>query len=176
MHLPNQMNKVILGNDNLIIFAAVASSYATTGVSLTSDTFEDADRDQRCPLGADIPSIIYDITVRDSETPTAVEYAIFKIERAHAVPADDDVLLPTSTSISTSGIQAAVRRFQPGRVIKMGVFAVAKEQPMHRSIKGNYQRFKMMKLRTGDFYGIQIFNRGLGQVTVDVQMRYLAKV
>ncbi len=178
MHVPSTINQNMVANGNALFFAAVPGTYIVTGTPLTNDTFEDADRAQRVPLGCEIPSIIYDISIRDATDSSSVEYCLFKVERAHEVPTTNDGLLPSSNSILTEGLQAAMRKYQPGRVIKFGVISVAAEQPLHRSIKGNYGKFKMAKVRTGDYYGIILFNRtgGTGTLSVDVQMRYNALV
>ncbi len=176
MHLGGEMNQVLSGNTATTVFAAQSSTYNVTGTSLTEDTFENSDRKDRVALGSDIPSIIFNITARDSSTPTALEYAIFKIERAHEVPLNDNTLLPDTVTCQTLGLQAAIRQYQPGRVLKFGIVAIATEQPRTFSVKGNYGKFKMAKMRTGDWYGIMFFNRGLGDITLDVHTRFLAKI
>ncbi len=176
MHLPSSMANNPMASESVVMFAAVASNYATTGTSLTSDTFENADRSQLVPIGADIPSIVYNIAIRNATATAVLEFAFFKIERAHEVPQTNDVLLPSNATINSLGLQAAFRQYQPGRLLKYMKIAVAAEQPRAFSTKINYAKFKMVKMRTGDYYGVIIFNRGSMAMTIDIEARYNAKV
>lgn len=172
MHVPSTMNNVVPGNESLIMFAAIAANYTVTGTALQTDTFENSDRLQNVVINSNIANVTYTISIRGTTTPATIEYSIFKVERASTVPVDDGVLLPTNTEIATEGLQAALRKHQPGRVIKFGAFATAEAQPRVVTVNGNYAKFKLSKLRTGDFYGIIIFNRGGADVIMDVQARF----
>ncbi len=176
MHLPSDMGTNLLAANSLVFVAAVAANYQFIGQGLGADTFENADRLSNVVVGSDILSIIFNIDVRNNTGDGSIEYAILKVERAHVVPNTDGVLLPTDADIITLGLQASVRQYQPGRVIKFGTFSVAKEQPRSLSIKGNFVKFKMGRMRTGDFYLLVLFNRTSQDCTVDIQSRYLAKL
>ena len=160
-----------MSNNSVIFYAAVPSNYAVAGTALTNDRFENADRLQAVVIGSHIDSIIYNISIRNISSDGVVEYAIFKIERAHEVP-DGNPLLPTDTQIQTEGLQTAMRRYQPGRIIKFGLIAVAGEQPRALSLKGNFKKFRMSKVRTGDYYGIILFMRGIETANIDFHGRY----
>ncbi len=176
MHVPSSMANNVTSSASVVFFAAVPANYAVTGTLLTSDTFENSDRQQNCPIGCEIPFIVYNVFTRAITSDGIVEYAIFKVERASSVPTTDNVLLPDNTTISTQGLQAAMRQYQPGRVLKYGALAVAAEQPRQISLGMSYSKFKMAKMRTGDYYGIILFNRNGAGVTLDIQARYNAKI
>lgn len=174
MHIPSSMANILEGtNTSVVFFAAIPANYGVTGSALTSDRFEQVDRLQQVAIGTEINSIIFTVTLRNITASASVEYAIFKIERSNQVPDTDNISLPNDASITTEGLQSAMRRFQPGRIIKFGVVGVAAEQPRVLSLKANYKKFKMSKVRTGDYYGIIIFSRGTSSV-IDFQARYNA--
>lgn len=175
MHVPSTMNNVLDPSEGLILYAAIPSNYATVGTPLSADRYENVDRLQNVAIGSEIQSIIYNIAISSVTTPGIIEYAIFKVERATSVPTTDGVYLPTPAEIVSIGLQAAMRQYQPGRVIKFGNFAVAAEQPRTVSLKGAYGKFRMAKVRTGDYYGIIVFSRGATSI-VDVQSRYNSKL
>ncbi len=176
MHVPSSMGNDVMAAESLVFHAAIASNFAVIGSPLTNDTFEDANRTQNCVVGSDISSIIFNIDIRNNTGDGPIEYAILKIERAHVVPDTDGILLPGNADIITEGLQASTRRYQPGRVIKFGSFSVAAEQPRSLSIKGNYSKFKMSRIRTGDFFTLVLFNRTSATTTIDIQARYSAKI
>ncbi len=170
------MNQNLVSNTGTAFFASITASYNQTGTLLTSDTFENADRTQQTPIGADVNFIVYNISIRAGASASIIEYAIFKIERASGVPSLNNGLLPDDVTIQTQGLQSAMRQYQPGRILKFGQVAIAAEQPRALSLSGNYRKFRFAKQRTGDYYGIVIFNRGDDAVTLDIQARYNAKV
>ncbi len=176
MHVPSTMNNNVASLASITFFAAVPANYTITGSDLSNDTFEQADRLQLVPIGNTINSIIFNISIRDITLSGVIEYAIFKVERASETPTEASNLLPSNTEISTQGLQSGMRQYQPGRVIKYGQLAVAAEQPRTLSIKGNYAKFKMAKLRTGDHYGIMLYNRTSATAVIDIQCRYNASI
>ncbi len=171
MHIPSSINNSVLNNATVVFYPAVPANYAVIGSPVTGDTFEQADRSQAVVIGSHIDTIIYNVSFRNIESDGVIEWAIFKIERAHEVP-DGNPLLPTDTEIQTEGLQTALRRYQPGRVIKFGTVAVAPEQPRVISLKANYRKFKMSKIRTGDYYGMICFVRGITSTNIDFHGRY----
>ncbi len=174
MHLPSSMGNNVADNTSIIFYAALPAVYSITGVGLTGDLFENVDRSQNNKIGDTIGTITHDIGFRDILSSGIVEIAVFKIERAHAVPTTDGVLLPTDATIITGGLQASVRQYQPGRVIHYRKTAIATEQPRTIKVLGNFGKFKMSKMRTGDYYGIILFNRTGSTITVDIEARYKA--
>ncbi len=175
-HVPSSISNGLSTNTSLIFYAAIPANYAVTGTALSSDTFENADRQQNCPIGSTIDNIVFNIAFRGLTDNGVMEYAFFKIERSNVVPTGDNVMLPNDTVILSQGLQSAIRQYQPGRVLHYGQVAVATEQPRCISKSVPYGKFKLSKLRTGDYYGVQIFNRSAATVFVDVQARYKAKI
>jgi len=172
-HVPSSMNGVLQPSTSSTVIAAQAGNFNTTGDALSGDTFENADRLTTVQIGAKIFNIIYNLGIRDLTGDGIIEWAILKIERSPVVPTQGSGL-PTNAEITTIGLQAAVRQYQPGRVLKFGTIAVAAEQPRTISLKGNYSKFRFTTMRTGDFYCIMIFNRSETAITLDTQMRFKA--
>lgn len=172
-HVPSSMNNIIQPADTLVFFASVPANYPVTGTPVTNDTFEQADRANLTPIGARITRITFDVSIQDITDQGTIEWAIFKIERAPTVPALGNQL-PLSAEISVQGLQQAMRQYQPGRVIKFGQLSVASEQPRSFRAIGRFGRFRMQANRTGDYYGIIIFNKTGGTPIISVQARYKA--
>ncbi len=174
-HIPSSMSQTVMANQSAVFFASITANYATTGQILTSDTFENADRQQQSPIGADINGIVFNLGFRNATASSVIECAFFKIERANVVPVADNVLLPDNTTINNQGLQSAFRQYQPARLLKYVKVAVAAEQPRTLSVRIPYKKFRMAKVRTGDYYGVMVFNRG-GELGIDFEARYKAQV
>lgn len=171
-HIPSSIGNTVPGFDSVIFYAAIAANYATTGTSLSADMYENVDRLQNVTPFASISPIIFNLAFINKESESFVSYAIFKVERSTQVPNTDGVILPLNTEIVTEGLQQAMRRYQPGRIIKYGKVAISTGQPVALSIKADFGKYKMGTLRTGDFYGIIIFNSSLEPIDVDIESRY----
>ncbi len=111
MHLPSSMSNNVNASTSVVFFAATAANFATTGNALSGDTFEQADRLQQNVVNSTISNIIYSVSIRDITSNGTIEYSVFKIERANAVPTADGVTLPNDALTLTQGLQSAVRQF-----------------------------------------------------------------
>lgn len=172
MHLPSSIGNSVATSTAMVFIAGNAGAYATTGTALTTVATGLSNREQENTVGSIINSIIYDISLQPGTGAGGViEYAIFKLERQSAVPTVGGTL-PASATINTSGLQSAFRTLFPGRVLKFGMIPITEGTTAVKSIKGAYGKFKMAKIRTGDFYGIMFFNRTAQSVVISVQARY----
>lgn len=171
MHLPSSIGNSINAGSSVINYAAVVANYGITGTALTSDLNEQVDRSQTVRLGENIDTITWDIGLSPVDT-GIIEICVFKVERANSVPTTDGTLLPANSTITTTGLQAAMRQYQPGRIIHYRKVGVAAAQPRAIKVVGNFAKFKMSKIRTGDYYGIAIYNRTPGICIIDFEARY----
>lgn len=169
MHVPSEMGILITAN-NSSAGSVLISATVPTGQSAATTTFATANRDTFVPVGSIVPSLIMNLTARENNTEGMLEYIIFKVERANAVPTSANSQLPSAADISTQGLQQAMRTHQPGRVIRFGILPFAGEQPVATSFKINLAKFKFSKFRQGDYLMIQFFARG-SAVTVDYHLR-----
>lgn len=167
-HVPATIGTVPGANIATIILAAVPSQVA--GVAATTDV-EARDRDRTCAIGSHVNSIVFDIALRGAPTTGYVEYAVFKLERQTAVPTLGVVSMPTSATITTIGLQQAMRTANPGRIVKFGQIPYTAETTRVARISANFKKYRLSSVRQGDYFGIVIYNR-TGTVTFDVQMRY----
>ncbi len=175
-HIPSSISNIVTANQAVIFYASVTANYSVTGTGLSTDTFENADRQQNSPIGADINGIVFNIGIRNSTGTGVIEFAFFKIERSNTVPTGDNVSLPNDVTILSQGLQSAFRQYQPARLLKYMKVAVATEQPRAFSCRIPYKKFRMAKVRTGDYYGVMAFNRGATDVAIDFEARYKAQV
>ncbi len=173
MHVPSTMSGGILSNDQSLIFAVVPSIVA--GASATTDV-EAHDRDRVCNIGSYVGSIIFDIGFFGVTAEGMIEYLVFKLERKLVTPTVGVDTVPSDADVISVGLQQAWRIDNPGRVMKFGIMPVSPELPSTRSIKVNPGKFKMAKIRPGDFIGIVLFNRTGATITSNVQMRYKATI
>ncbi len=112
-----------------------------------------------------------DIAIRGIVASGVVEVVVLKAERQPAVPTLGTGLPPQAT-ITTDGLQKSARTYQPGRVIFFGQMATAPEQPRTMKIPAKWGKYKMAKIRQGDFYLVLINNRSGSTIIYDVQSRF----
>ncbi len=173
MHLSSTIGNAMTALGSLTFFAANAGAYVTTATVLTAAREAISNREQENTIGSKIFGITFDIIIQPAADLVggALEYVVFKIERAFATPVSGTGL-PTDANILTLGLQAAFRQIQPGRVIKYGAIPYTEQTTAVRTIRGSYGKFKLSTIRTGDFYGIMLFNRAANTPIVSIQSRY----
>ena len=175
MHIPSSIGNSVAANNATTFFPAQpVTAYLTAGSAITGDTHEDADRNVSNIIGSKIATIFNTISFRDVTVNGIMEIALFKVERANAVPTVGGGLLPTTVAITGQGLQQAMRQFQPGRVLKYLKAAIAAEQPRVVHAKHQLFKFNMSTMRAGDYIGIIVYNRSSAAVTVDFESRYNA--
>lgn len=173
-HIPSSMGNGVAANTAMVFLAANAGALNITGTAATTAAYSLSNREQENTVGGIIDTITFDISFNNAMSASVIEYAVFKIERASAVPALGTGL-PTSASILASGLQQALRIIQPGRVVKFGTLSIAPEQPATRHVVANFKKYRMNRIRQGDWYGIIIFNGSANSATISVQARYKEK-
>jgi len=170
-HVTASMNNTpALGTQTVHIFAN-ASTYLTAGTPSTTARATTANREQECEIGSRIGKTTIDVTLRGVTASGSIEYVVWKRERQQTVPIVG-LGLPNDPAIVTNGMQQLYREFLPGRCLRFGVKPVAAEQPSKIHLVINWAKFGMATIRTGDFYGISVFNRTDAILSVDFQVRY----
>jgi hypothetical protein len=175
MHVPSSIgNNVTAGTDSVFIPTRPVTAYLTTGSALTGDTFEDADRVQQVAIGSKVPSVKFDVVIRDQTVSGVMEWCIVKVERANATPTIGSGILPTNADITANGLQHSMRKFQPGRVLKFGTRVFNADTPNKVSTSVSLRRFRKETWRTGDYLCFVLHNRSGQAITIDYHARYKA--
>ncbi len=170
MHVPSTMGSTNSSNIGLIVIAVTPSIVAAASATTNLSGFED--RDRTVTVGKSVKNILFDITVRAPAATGDLQCIVWKLERQLAVPTLGVANVPTSAQMSSEGTQQAWRLRNPGRVLNYTHIVFSPETTRNRRISVNFAKFRMAKVRPGDFYGICIFNRSSGSVTFDIEMRY----
>ncbi len=155
----------------LIMIIANAGAFTLTGTALTTARESLSNKEQENTIGSSIGRTTISIGCSDASTSGIVSVGVLKVERADSVPAANN-FLPTNTEVGNEGLQGALRREQPGRVIFFDQYAIAADQPRVIHIKIDWKKYNMATIRQGDFYIIDVFNQGITGLTTDTQTRY----
>lgn len=160
----------ISGTQTTHIFAN-AGAYSTTGIATTTVATALSNREQENTIGSDIGNTTIDLTFRGASASGSYQIAVWKRERQNSVPVAGTGL-PSNANIISFGLQSAMRTEMPGRVLYFDTIGVATGQPRSKKILINWKKFRLGKMRQGDFYGITIFNNGTTDGDIDIQTRY----
>ncbi len=170
-HSPSLMGNAPLNNIGLL--HVLARSGTLAGGSMTASRVGDENRTVDVDNGRSIGKMTVSVNFTTSGASIGYyEYAFIKYHRQTSVPAIGTDPVPTSADIVSDGLQRAVRNFTPGWVVHFGT--VSSNTAFNRGIKLviNWAKFKMEKVRDGDFYCLVMFNRSDGTATYDIQTRY----
>jgi len=175
MHLPSSMGNSVASSTSVTFFAANAGTFNTTASGLNVAREALSNRQGEVTIASKIFRIVYDITIQPDTQGSlaggAIEYVVFKIERSAVVPTTG-AGLPTDIDITTLGLQAAFRQVQPGRVLVFGQIPYTEQTTNVRTIVGRYGKYKLSTMRTGDWYGIMLYNRAANAPNISIQSRF----
>ncbi len=153
-----------------LIFAQTPSLDA--GASATAN-IEASDRDRTVNVGNSIVgSITFDIDIRSVTGQGSLEFAVIRCERCFTVPVVGTDPIPSSLDVAGEGIQQAFRTRMPGRVLHFSQLAYTAETTRIKKIRISPAKFRMAKVRPGDYIALAIFNRSGVSIIYSVQMRY----
>jgi len=169
-HVPSSIGNSPAANVAIIIIGVTPSIVAAASATTNLSGFED--RDRTVTVGKSVKSIKFDVTVRSTAGSGDLQIIAFKLERQLAVPTLGVANVPTSAQMNTEGTQQAWRIRNPGRVLYYGHLPFTIETTRSKVFRIPYAKFRMSKVRPGDFYGLCIFNRSAAAVTYDVEMMY----
>ncbi len=166
------MGNTIATNDQLITFVAVSTVPA--GTSMATSRL-DTDRATEVSSGALVGKTTVTIGCVPGAGSGYIEYVVFKAQRQFTTPVKGTNPIPTDTEVIGAGLQQEYRKNMPGWVIKFGTMPIVSQTPRTLDIKIDWAKFKMDKVRDGDFYGITYFNRTSSTITFDWQARYKSR-
>ncbi len=169
MHVPSNIDASVLPNAQQLVFAVVPSIDA--GASAT-DNIAGEDRDRTVDVGNSVDSINFACSVRSTSASGLIAYVCFKLERKLSVPVVAFDTIPSNASATAIGIQQAWRILNPGRVLKYGKIAYTLETTRVFNVQLSLAKFKMSKIRPGDYVGICFLNQGSASARLDTEMRY----
>ena len=169
MHVPSTMEQASATDILALVFAQTPSLDA--GGSATAN-IEASDRDRTVNVGNSMGSVVFDISIRNVVATGTMEFVVFRCERAFAVPVVGTDPVPSSSDCNLQGCQQAFRMALPGRVLHFSQMALTTETTRIKQIRVNPGKFRMSKIRPGDYLALGIFNKTGGSVTWSVQMRY----
>ena len=169
MHVPSTIGTNLAANTGAIIIAITPSLNA--GGSATTNIAAE-DRDRTVDVGNNVDTIIFNIGIRTPTVSGNLMYAVMKQERQQAVPVIGTPPVPSDAGVNGVGLQQAVRMEAPGRCYKYGIVPYTAETSRAFSLKMNLRKFRIGKIRPGDYVYLHLFNKGTGTCTVDVEMRY----
>ncbi len=163
--------EAVIAVDTAILFFAVNPSILSGGSATTN--IEGSDRDRTVEVGHSVKgSIIFNFSTRGAVGNGTYDFIVFRVERSFITPVIGTDPIPSDAEMLAQGSQQAYRMNMPGRVLHFSTRSYAAEQPIQHTIKVTPGKFRMAKVRPGDFIGLSIFNRGSGASTCSVQMRY----
>ncbi len=137
-----------------------------------SSNIEAQDKDRTVNVGHHIGSLNLDVTIRDTFSSGVVEFCVFKVERASTTPVIGTHPVPSNAQVLSQGLQQACRLANPGKVFHYSQRVFTTEIAVSHKIRVSPAKFKLSKVKAGDHWMLQIFNRSGGTISYDVQMRY----
>ncbi len=169
IHVPSTMAGTMVTNAAALIVIESPSIFAGGSAS---DNIEAQDKDRTVNVGHHIGRLNLDLNIRTTVADGIVEFAVYKVERAASTPSPGAHPVPSAATILSQGIQQAVRLDNPGKTFHFSNRAYTAEHNLTHKIIVSPAKYKLSKVKAGDHWLLQMFNRGSGTVTYDVQMRY----
>ncbi len=169
IHVPSTIGGVLTTLNTSVIVIQSPSIFA--GGSASSN-IEAQDKDRTVNVGHHLGTFTIDIAIRDVTNNGAMEFCVFKVERASTTPAIGVHPVPSNSEINTQGMQQACRLANPGKVFHYSQRAFQTQQPFTHKIRVSPAKFRLSKVKAGDHWMLLMFNRGSQSVTLDFQCRY----
>ncbi len=168
IHVPSSMAGTIATGANALL--VIQSPSIDAGGSASSN-IEAQDKDRTINVGHHMGQTTIDFTCRITTADGALEFCVVHVERHDGVPTLSHPL-PTSSEISTEGMQQACRLASPGRVVHFSIRPYSADNTFVHRIKFRPSKFKSSKVKAGDYWMLIIHNRGSATITYDFQCRY----
>ncbi len=169
MHVPSTVSGTIatVVSTNFVI---VSPSIFAAGSA--SSNIEAQDKDRTVNVGHHIGQLVLDFSIRNTTADGALEFGVYKVERADSTPSIGTHPVPSNSEVSTQGMQQALRLANPGKVFHYSVVAFSADNTRTKHIVVSPAKFKLSKIKAGDHWCVLVFNRSGSTVTVDFQARY----
>ncbi len=169
IHVPSTISSTPGANTSVVFIIQSPSIFA--GGSASSN-IEAQDKDRTVNVGHHIGILNIDISVRNTTGDGVVEFCVYKVERADSTPVLGTHPVPSTAEVLASGMQQECRLQNPGKVFHYSKRTYSIEQPFQHKIKVWPAKFKLSKIKAGDHWILQIFNRGSTAVALDFEARY----
>ncbi len=169
IHVPSTIGSSLATN---IAFVTVITSPSIDAGESATTGIDDQDKDRTVQVGHHIGAFNLDLSIRNTAGDGVVEYCVFKVERVATVPVLGTHPIPSSATIASQGMQQACRLDNPGKVFHYSKRAYSIEQTVVHKIRVSPAKFKLSKVKAGDYWILMMFNRGPQTVTIDYEGRY----
>lgn len=169
-HVTAVMGQSPTSGTSVTHFIGNAGTYQLTGTDVQTATATLSNREQEYTIGSHLGTSTINITFRGASASGSYQIVVFKRERQAAVPINGTGL-PALARIIAVGMQMAFREEMPGRVLHFQTVGIALNQPRALVLKIPWAKYKLSKMRSGDWYGISIFNQGTTDGEFDIQTR-----
>ncbi len=169
IHVPSTIGAAPAANVSTVFVIASPSIFAAGSASAN---IEAQDKDRTVNVGHYVGTLTLDLAVRDTTTNGLYEFCVYKVERADSTPALGTHPVPSTAECLAQGTQQACRLANPGRVYHYSQRAYTGDMNVSHKIRVSPAKFKVAKLKAGDHWILQVFNRGGTAVTFDFQARY----
>ncbi len=137
-----------------------------------SSNIEAQDKDRTVNVGHHMGGITIDFAIRNLTNDGVYEFCIYKVERAATTPVLGTHPVPSTADIVSQGMQQACRMANPGKVFHFSKRAYTIETDIVHKIRVSPAKFRLSKVKAGDHWILQVFNRGPAIVTDDFECRY----
>ncbi len=163
------MAGALAANTSVVIVLASPSIFA--GGSASSN-IEAQDKDRTVNVGHHVGAFTIDVTLRGATGSGIMEYCIYKVERAATTPVLGTHPVPSTAEALAAGLQQECRLQNPGKVFHYSKRAYTVEVSTTHKIRMSPAKFRLSKMKAGDHWILQLFNRGPTAITHDFEARY----
>ncbi len=169
IHVPSTMQGTITNAVSNVLVIVSPSIFAAGSAS---SNIEAQDKDRTVNVGHHVGRLNIDLSIRDTTADGVIEFCVYKVERADSTPALGTHPVPSTAEILAQGMQQACRMANPGKVFHYSKRAYTVENTYTHKIVVSPAKYKLSKLKAGDHWILQVFNRGSATVTFDFEARY----
>ncbi len=169
IHVPSTIDGTLASVTSVLFIISSPSIFAAGSAS---SNIEAQDKDRTINVGHHIGRLNIDLAIRSTTTDGVVEFCLYKVERADATPALGTHPVPSTAEVNTQGMQQACRLANPGKVFHYSKRAFSIENPFNHKIVVSPAKFKLSKIKAGDHWVLQVFNRSAATFTIDFEARY----
>ncbi len=169
IHVPSTIAGTMGANTSAVIVVVSPSIFAGQSASTN---IEAQDKDRTVNVGHHVGQLNLNISIRNTTGDGIIEFGVYKVERAASTPTIGTHPVPSSATVTSQGLQQATRLDNPGKVFHYSQRSYSIENTVAHRMVVSPAKYKLSKLKAGDHWILQLFNRGPQQVTYDFQARY----
>ncbi len=169
VHVPSTISGSITTNSGTLV--VIQSPSLDSGASASSN-IEASDRDRTVNVGNDMGRCTINLTIRGTTGTGILNIGIMRVERSTAVPIAGTGVVPSLTEIGSQGMQQAQRTHNSGKVVIFDNMAYTAEITRTKIIRFSPKKYRLSKVRAGDYWIMQLYNKGPTGITYDFEARY----